>query len=573
MAVKTFNYTNDKYIDGVNTRAMIGQIVGNNRYAYLGALNVLGNTVTIPAGVVIIHGGLAVHVLTDESFDTSQGQYIAVKATYEDAPAPEGSTEAATIEKYTCEIVQTDTIDDANEGEVKRYYVIYDRSNPDARPKGLAADTANDALRAIDAQNAERAANTTHYANITVGLASAGYTADTVDILISDDNQSAEGINSAIQALPAVGGLILLMEGAYIITSPVLINRPGVHIRGMGTGSYILRSSEITDLISVTAAATHSSLSNVYIYGQRDLYTSNEISLINVASKTFTFNNCLIESSGYGIFLQATATDIKILNCEINYCYMGVYMYGTLDNVYSLLVSESKFRYSDFGIYFIDGFHGAIICSNNEFTQCVTGTRFDHSRFIVENNVFNSCTNYAIQVEPSLQPGDASGNISGNMIYNSNYAISINGYQMGINISGNHIYMFNVYGNGIQILGESAKFGNITGNFVRGDCDSCIRTASIHWAISGNSTNGGTTGIYLEPTGHFCTLSGNVIINASGTALNIGSNYNSISGNNAAGHTQGLFLVGTRNAATGNVLNMIAEVGGNNMLSNNLITL
>lgn len=135
MALKTFNYTDDKYIEGVDTRAEIAALAGNKGYAFVGDVETQGSTITVKAGSVAIVGGLCARVTTDESFSTSAGRYIVVETDYSEVPAPNGE---GNIEHYTCSLRSVSAVSEEMAGEVRKHYMIYDTSN--GKSKGPVAD-------------------------------------------------------------------------------------------------------------------------------------------------------------------------------------------------------------------------------------------------------------------------------------------------------------------------------------------------------------------------------------------------------------------------------------------------
>lgn len=119
MALKVFNYTNDKYIEGVDTRAQVAALLRNNGYGFRGSITRVGgsNTYTVAAGSVIFVGGLCVRVLSDEAFDLTTNPYIVVETTH-----------SSLTDGYTCTLKGVTSIDVSLQGNIKKHFAIYDKN-------------------------------------------------------------------------------------------------------------------------------------------------------------------------------------------------------------------------------------------------------------------------------------------------------------------------------------------------------------------------------------------------------------------------------------------------------------
>ena len=76
-----------------------------------------------------------------------------------------------------------------------------------------------------------------------VGTSAAGWTAAACDYLCTGSRDDTV-INQAIGALPAAGGEIVLLDGTYNIYSGILLNKPGVTLRGRGTATKLVRTGD-----------------------------------------------------------------------------------------------------------------------------------------------------------------------------------------------------------------------------------------------------------------------------------------------------------------------------------------
>ncbi|MBC2207408.1 hypothetical protein [Listeria booriae] len=118
MAVKTFNYTNDAYIEAIDTRSELGALVGSAGNGFFGTISQVGttNSYTVKSGAVVFVGGLCVRVLSDETFDLTSLKYIVVETSY-----------TAITDAYTCILKAVNTLDTATVGTVKKHMAIYQK--------------------------------------------------------------------------------------------------------------------------------------------------------------------------------------------------------------------------------------------------------------------------------------------------------------------------------------------------------------------------------------------------------------------------------------------------------------
>lgn len=118
MALKVFNYTNDNYIEGEDTRGQLKGILGNDGYGFRGSVVRSGttNVYTVKAGSVAFIGGLCALVKTDEAFDLTSNRYIVIETSY-----------VASTDKYTCILKAANTIDTTKQGDVTKHFAVYDK--------------------------------------------------------------------------------------------------------------------------------------------------------------------------------------------------------------------------------------------------------------------------------------------------------------------------------------------------------------------------------------------------------------------------------------------------------------
>ena len=167
-----------------------------------------------------------------------------------------------------------------------------------------------------------------------IGTSTAGWTADDCDYLCDGTADDVE-INAAIQALPATGGQILILDGTYIITASITIDKIGVTLRGNGTATILQRnwnSSTVEGVITITAMDGGVTVQNIQIRGGKQSYTNtNNIGILlkNTQDNTITENICN-DNSGNGIHLESTQ-DSTITENTCNNNYSGIFL-SVVDN-------------------------------------------------------------------------------------------------------------------------------------------------------------------------------------------------------------------------------------------------
>ncbi len=136
-------------------------------------------------------------------------------------------------------------------------------------------------------------------------------------------------IQAAIDALPAIGGIVQLSDGVFNISTAIIATGRGVTIRGMGdvnplasfagpTRIFQANSANLDQMISVPAAATNFSLQDVGLEGNASGQGSGD------------GNGVETEASGS---LNASMDNVSVLDCR----GAGVYWRanGCLSHVYS----------------------------------------------------------------------------------------------------------------------------------------------------------------------------------------------------------------------------------------------
>lgn len=349
-------------------------------------------------------------------------------------------------------------------------------------------------------------------AQYTVGTSTAGWTAADCDYLCDGTDDQVE-IIAAIQDLPATGGEVIILAGAYNITSSVTLDKGNTTLTGNGTSTIFKRLWDATGQDGViTVISNGNTVQNLAVDGNKDTFPSyfNCGVLLSRADNN-TIAGTLCSSNGIGI-------------CDV-------------------------------------GGKGNILNSNicNENASGIQGG----SNSSIVGNVCNDNTSDGIVLNSGTSKNTIVGNVCNN---NRDSGIKTN-YINNSNISGNTCSLNNT---GIFINGiNNTITGNIctqNGYGIRMDGSSTTKTDKANNTVTGNNlTNNKYYGIYLTAVCNNTIVGNNCIC---GTGLpsdytssqytiylyGTNNNYNLIADNNIMGKnyiTEG----GTGNTFTGNKYN------------------
>ena len=171
-------------------------------------------------------------------------------------------------------------------------------------------------------------------ARFVVGTSTAGWTAADCDYLCDGIDDQVE-INAAIQALPAEGGEIVILDGTYDIKASVNIDKSNSTLRGAHTATIfnclmqntavqietsatdcvisdlVLKgNNQATKGISITDKAYRTIVKKVHVHG----FTQTGISITAMGS---VVSECKCYSNVYGIFISGVnSTNCRVINNE-----------------------------------------------------------------------------------------------------------------------------------------------------------------------------------------------------------------------------------------------------------------
>ena len=240
-------------------------------------------------------------------------------------------------------------------------------------------------------------------ARFVVGTSTAGWTAKDCDYLCNGTNDT-EIINSAIQALPATGGEIILLDGIYTVKYPdqrKITLKSNVLLRGNGVGTIIQPSLN-------------------YPYAQN---------LIQVSGNNVSICNLAIKPNGTHSALRSVETSTGISGLRIQYCYIGLSILFSQGS--DFLIADNKFEACSLSLF--EAVTLSKICGNSFFSAEYNGISLERlSSSIVTGNLIQDFGT----AHSGIKLGSGTGDYGGNIVVNNIIRQTTAGSSIGINISG-----------------------------------------------------------------------------------------------------------------------------------------
>ncbi len=225
-------------------------------------------------------------------------------------------------------------------------------------------------------------------ARFTVGTSTAGWTAADCDYLCDGTADQAE-INTAITALPATGGEIVILDGTYNITAKINVTKDNVSIRGNGNATILKRmfnSGSAEGVITLTSRSG-CKIADLQIEGNKTSYTNN-------------YN--------YGIYLNSSSNNTVTCNtCNNN--NSGIHLYSSSNNTVTCNTCNNNNR----GIFLNSSSNNTVTCNtcNNNNTDGIG--LYSSSNNTVACNTCNN-NNYGIYLNSSSNDNTVTGNTCNN---------------------------------------------------------------------------------------------------------------------------------------------------------------
>lgn len=297
-----------------------------------------------------------------------------------------------------------------------------------------------------------------------VGTSTAGWTAADCDYLCDGTDDQVE-INAAIQALPAAGGEVVILDGTYIISDKILLSKDNCSVYGNNASTILKRNWEVklsgTGIIYVDA--DYCCISNLHFDGNKDAfdYSGNAGVMTgwNKGSNNI-ISNCIFENCGAGVRLYYHGYNSALGNiCRNNTIGIEIY-YSSYNSICGNIICNNED-----GIFTDYSCIGCAITGNVIYNN-VNGMHFSNllRGVVSSNSVYNNTVGL-------LQDGNSfdENTITGNTFSGNDTGIEIK-YAVRCTISGNTVLRgsFSSSQYSIKLTGTNNKNNLIIGNNIYG---------------------------------------------------------------------------------------------------------
>ena len=353
-------------------------------------------------------------------------------------------------------------------------------------------------------------------ARFVVGTSTAGWTAADCDYLCDGTDDQVE-INAAIQALPAEGGEVVILDGTYNIAASIEINKPNTRMSGSRASTILKAAAASIRVVNITK--DYCSVDSLTCDGVKESFAGT-----------------------YGIY--STGNYVSIVNniCRNN-GKEGIYNYGQRNTLGNDSIIHKN------------------VCINNG-SGGINNNLGD--RIIISENICSKNTSNGIQnsgAKNQIRGNTCTENYSGILskstctiignICDSNSSMGI--HCSGGSIIGNHCY--SNYYDGISC--NSGDSGNIVGNCCNKNQGSGIELSgsASHIVISGNNcSDNKDRGICVLCSGGGIIVSGNQTSNNSFFGIQGECSNSTFASNACTGNLKGeMSIGGNNNSITGNI--------------------
>ena len=327
-------------------------------------------------------------------------------------------------------------------------------------------------------------------ARFVIGTTQAGWTAGDVDYLCTGTDDHVQ-INNALNALPAGGGEIVILDGTYNIEGAIHVAKDNTTLRGNGNATVLKRiyNSASTDegntargLITLNGKKG-CKIKDLYIDGNRDNYSS-------------TYN--------YGIYLVSSSSDNTVTgNICNNNGNTGICLSSSNNNTMSGNTCNNN------GTYGID--------LDNSNNNTVTG---------------NTCNNngpYGIRSGKSSSDNTISGNTCNNNVSGIYLNNSNNSTITGNTCNNNETYGIYLFSSGDNTINNTIS-GNTCNN--NGTCGICLYSSSNNTVTGNTCNNNSSYGIHLSSSSSNNCIVENVLVDNNTAYLDEGGGTGNIEANN-----------------------------------------
>ena len=334
---------------------------------------------------------------------------------------------------------------------------------------------------------------------------------------VCDDTADEVQINAALNALPATGGRVILLEGTFTLADPISIPKNYCVLEGQGDSTFLdgdgLANTEHAILVP---ARTSCEIKNLRIQTEDGGAKTCHGIYVTGASNGLVIDNVTItDSDADGIHILPNNTyDIHIHNCNIDDA-----------DGYGIYVDPLGTKYT-YRMHIKD----CLVVGTGSAGIYLGGTGVGNWYCEINNNIISTAGGQGIQAL-EMAYSDFSNNVS---IGNTSDGIILNGVHT--NIEGGQFY--NNGGDGIELA--TAVECNISGNVCTGNTASGIATdgaSNITLIASNHCAENTLDGIRVG--GYRDNIVGNIVHNNQQHGINMGNSDCIVSDNLIYDNSQG----------------------------------
>lgn len=173
-------------------------------------------------------------------------------------------------------------------------------------------------------------------ARVVVGTSSKGWTAADCDYLCDGSADEVE-INAAIQALPAWGGEVVLLDGVYLLHNPVVLNKANVTLRGNGPATELYCSLVMTNTIRITASCC--------TVRDMQVYSGHDTAIVVNGDNAAVLNCLLLVGGSADLALSLSGSGSRVIGnlCQGEWAMFSVSGTGhvVMGNITTVAISDA----------------------------------------------------------------------------------------------------------------------------------------------------------------------------------------------------------------------------------------
>ena len=155
---------------------------------------------------------------------------------------------------------------------------------------------------------------------LTVGTSTSGWTTKDCDYLCDGTADDVE-INAALDALPATGGEVILLDGTYNISAQIEVGKSYSTLRGTGQATKLVRAFDGDQLLYLSGG--HCTIEDLNIDGVSGTYTDTSNAGIYFLTTNNIFKGCIVRNNaGYGIYVGQEYN--KVIGCTVTASRDGI---------------------------------------------------------------------------------------------------------------------------------------------------------------------------------------------------------------------------------------------------------